>query len=106
MTLREKYINHLIGVLGFDAQDSEELLDVYLGQLRKALLEIDQYLSIGAYDSLAAKFHQLKGTSGNLRLTEIADWMLAAENAAKAHDGNQIRDLMMKVSSHEILLIA
>jgi len=99
---KEEYILKMMSMFDFAYEDCEELLQLYIVQMKAAFIEIDEYIAREDFGSLASKFHQLKGTSGNLRLTDISDQMVVAEEAAKESNLSKIKEIINQIKTHEI----
>ncbi|TYQ16057.1 UNVERIFIED_CONTAM: PAS domain S-box-containing protein [Acetivibrio alkalicellulosi] len=79
-------INTFIKETGFGMDIAKDLIHAGLRSIAKNLSEIDLLLSENKVDAVKVCLHQLKGTSGNLRMKAIAKKAMQAELFADKHD--------------------
>lgn len=58
--------------LGFDVEDVESILDIFLESSKDSLDTIKLGLDTNNFDIIVQSAHAIKGSSGNLRLKEIS----------------------------------
>ncbi len=69
--------------LGIDRAVILELFKGYLTEAEGLLAKLEAAVASGDYTALASAAHTLKGSSGNLRLTQIQEAARAVEMAGK-----------------------
>jgi len=67
---------------GFSKEDAKELFTDFINELPEMLNGIDDSLKEGNYGSVGKIVHQLKGTSGNLRIKELFELSKTMEQYA------------------------
>lgn len=82
---------------GLDSQMCEMLIKIYLTEAEDLIVKIDSALNINKYKDAARLIHTLKGTSANIRATEIASAALEAEQALKENKIEEVRRLIDKL---------
>lgn len=82
---------------GFDERIGKKLYNDYVTQLPKTIGLIEMALVSEDFGELSKLTHQLKGTSGMLRIKKMADLSLIMELAAKKCDKVEITDILEKI---------
>lgn len=85
-------VKSLIEESGFDERFCTELLEEFCGQSKKILSQIKECVDRNDLNESYKLLHKLKGSAGTVRVNDIAEFALQAENAAKNDD----KDLLMK----------
>lgn len=85
-------VKSLIEESGFDERFCTELLEEFCGQSKKILSQIKECVDRNDLNESYKLLHKLKGSAGTVRVNDIAEFALQAENAAKNGD----KDLLMK----------
>lgn len=69
--ISEENMKTFMSETGFSEEASRELFEDYSNQLPGMLKDIDEYLKEDDFEKLSRIAHQLKGSSGNLRIKEL-----------------------------------
>ena len=77
---KQEYIVRLMNETGFDLNTAEELIELGLVHIKNLMEEALQSLQRASYNEVGFILHQLKGSAGNLRLKEIVDLVIKANN--------------------------
>ena len=77
-------IEALAQTLGFDVEDVEVLVELFVEGAQVSLANIEDALAGNDIDIVANEAHAIKGSAANLMLTDIQDMARVMENAAKA----------------------
>ncbi|WP_236898467.1 hybrid sensor histidine kinase/response regulator [Clostridium beijerinckii] len=85
-------VKSLIEESGFDERFCTELLEEFCEQSKKILSQIKECIDQNDLNESCILLHKLKGSAGTVRVNDIAEFALQAENAAKNDD----KDLLMK----------
>ena len=98
MDYYEKIIHALMKESGFDREISVELLKELQLLVYDLLKKIGQFIEEGNLQEASIYIHQLKGSAGNLRARDIAEYALALENELAGNkDLSYIRELLTKM---------
>ncbi|MBF0195609.1 MAG: Hpt domain-containing protein [Magnetococcales bacterium] len=81
-------------------QDLESILPGYLANRQKDLLQITKDLQTGDFVSLQTMGHRMKGSGTGYGLNEVSKIGQEMEEAAKAHDGEQISKLAAELTTY------
>ena len=84
---------------GLDYEMCEMLIKMYITEAEALMYKIDSALNIGNYKDATRLIHTLKGTSANIRATEIASTALLAEQALRQNEIEEVRKLIVKLFS-------
>ena len=84
---------------GLDYKMCEMLIKMYLTEAEVLIYKIDSALNIGSYKDAIRLIHNLKGTSANIRATEIASTAFEAEQALRQNEIEEVRRLIDKLFS-------
>jgi CheY-like chemotaxis protein/HPt (histidine-containing phosphotransfer) domain-containing protein len=82
----EKDLNRLMNSTGFDELTSLELIGDFLSYASKLVDNLEKCLSNELYSEVKGILHQIKGTSGNLRLSEIYELAQKGEGLILKND--------------------
>ncbi len=75
--------------MGYDAEDIEVMLGMFLKRVDDQLLSIEEAIASKDYETIFATTHAIKGSAGNIGLDEIFELAKGIEMAAKrAEDAN------------------
>jgi len=86
-------IEELAQNLGFDVEDAEVLVELFVEGAQVSLANIEDALSEGDIATIAKEAHAIKGSAANLMLVDIQDIAREMENAAK--EGRKINFLSL-----------
>jgi len=75
--------------LGFEESFIKELFDIYLKDAAKTLSKLEVAINAEDIESIKSLGHSLKGSSANLRITEVQQKALAMEMEAKGAKDKQ-----------------
>jgi len=84
---------------GLDYGMCEMLIKMYITEAEVLIYKIDSALNIGSYKDAIRLIHNLKGTSANIRATEIASIALLAEQALRQNKIEEVRKLIVELFS-------
>ncbi|MBF0407276.1 MAG: PAS domain S-box protein [Candidatus Riflebacteria bacterium] len=90
-------IEKFIKSTGLDLSDAMELYTIYVKQLPILLHDLNDALSINDFEGLSKLAHSLKGTSGNLCITQIYELAVKLERHAKQSDHDNCRTCLNKI---------
>ena len=76
--------------LGFEDSFLKELFDLYLKDAAETIGKIEVAITAGDIEAVKSLGHSLKGSSGNLRVTEVQQTALAVEKEAKGARDTQV----------------
>ena len=76
--------------LGFEDAFIKELFDLYLKDAAETIGKLEAAITAGDIDAVKSLGHSLKGSSGNLRITEVQQKALAVEMEAKGAKDTQV----------------
>lgn len=82
---------------GFDERISSKLYSEYVSQLPKSIFNMELALEENRLEDLSRHAHQLKGSSGMLRISKVAELSLALEMAAKNCDKAESLKIIEKI---------
>ncbi|SHJ06401.1 PAS domain S-box-containing protein [Clostridium cavendishii DSM 21758] len=101
-------IDYLIKETGLKEEDAKEILEEYIEQLPNLLSDISEAIYRSDFNKLVALTHELKGSSGTLRIVSIYELAIQLEEAVLKHEIDKstilfekIRDLLGEIR-HEI----
>lgn len=69
--------------MGFEESFIKELFDVYRKDAAEILEKLETAVAVGDMEAVKGLGHSLKGSSGNLRITEVQRTALAVEMEAR-----------------------
>ena len=76
--------------LGFEESFIKELFDIYLKDAAETIAKLEAAVNTGDIESIRSLGHSLKGSSANLRITEVQQKALAVEMEAKGAKDKQV----------------
>jgi HPt (histidine-containing phosphotransfer) domain-containing protein len=82
---------------GFDDEFCRELVEEFIIQAEKLIVEIKESLNDNNFKEIAMILHKLKGASGTVRVEKIAKNALEAEAAAKNQDKNSLIQYVIRI---------
>ncbi|MDT8719243.1 response regulator [Clostridium sp. 19966] len=82
----DKNIDRFVEMSGLGREDALELFEDYIRCLTELIQEINQTVNSKDFHKLAGLSHELKGSSGTLRIDSIYELALELEKAAKNHE--------------------
>jgi signal transduction histidine kinase/CheY-like chemotaxis protein/HPt (histidine-containing phosphotransfer) domain-containing protein len=95
----EMSIKRFIIDTGLREEDATELFLDYESELPKYVKQMEAFLELVDYKSIQEIAHQLKGSSGSLRVTPIYEISMELEEAAKAEDFNLLQSAYERLLS-------
>lgn len=90
-------INNFIKITGLDKEDAKEIFEDYIKCLPEILLGIKEAVKSSNFNKLAKLTHELKGSSGTLRITSIHELAIKLEERAMNQDINECIRLFNKI---------
>ncbi len=87
----------LIKESGFDEEFCRELLEDFYEQSEKILSQVKEDIRRNNLNDVSILLHKLKGSAGTVRVTEIAEYSLEAEEAVKNNDDDLLIELVEKI---------
>lgn len=95
----EELLTRFVKDTGLDEQDGRELLTESIPNIIDTANKIETFLQENSTPEVLAHLHQLKGSTSNLRMNEIAEKTLAAEKAAKAGEIDKVMPILKEIRS-------
>ena len=90
-------IERLMNDTGFDRNSAEELLMEAIPEVMKVVTEVELYIKEKKQKEVLDALHQLKGTSGNLRMEAVHQEVLRAEEVAKIGELDMLGDILNQI---------
>ncbi|WMJ82224.1 response regulator [Clostridium sp. MB40-C1] len=90
-------IDYLIESTGFERDDAKEILEEYIKCLPNLLEDIKQAIDNNDFNKLAGVTHELKGSSGSLRIISIYELAIKLEAAALKQETDECARLFAKI---------
>lgn len=90
-------IDYLIESTGFERDDAKEILEEYIKCLPNLLEDIKQAIDNNDFNKLAGVTHELKGSSGSLRIISIYELAIKLEVAALKQETDECARLFAKI---------
>lgn len=90
-------IDNLVEETGLDKEDAREILDDYLKALPDLFLGISDAIDKRDFNKLAKVTHELKGSSGTLRIVSIYELAVKLEEAAKKQELDDCISLFVQI---------
>lgn len=102
----ENVIGELMSETGLNREVSEEILNEGIDSIFQNLEKIEAHVRGGNIKEAAKVLHQLKGSSGNLRIKDVAEKAIKAEQAAGEGDVKRLSDLVaeMRIINSRLLM--
>jgi len=85
--------------LGFGLNDVKTIVGVLLQEADTSILKIDEMFTRHAWEQIALEAHSIKGSAGNMQLTELMELSKALETAAHEKESQQVELLITKIKS-------
>ena len=82
---------------GLDPETVEDLFSDFRSYLSGVVGDMSSAIDEGAYPALAGMAHQLKGSSGNLRITAVQGQAIALEQAVKSKDETRCQEIVAEL---------
>jgi PAS domain S-box-containing protein len=82
-------IDYLVETTGLEKDDAKEILEEYIKCLPDLLAGINHAIDNHDFDKLAGLTHELKGSSGNLRIISIHELAIKIEEAALKKEADE-----------------
>ena len=82
--MRDEIIKEIVSGLKLPPVVAQKLLNQYLTTLPKDVEQLKENITKGDFPAAAKNAHSIKGASGNLRITQIAQLTGELENVLKA----------------------
>lgn len=79
---------------GLDKETCVELMDSFFEHAQSQVYEIDENINSNNLEKARILLHQLKGSSGNMRVKEISKLACEAEEALKIYDNEKLKSLL------------
>ncbi|OPJ57947.1 response regulator [Clostridium oryzae] len=93
----ENNIDSLVEATGLDREDAKELLEEYIKCLLDLIAGITIAIDNSDFSKLAGLAHELKGSSGTLRITSIYELAKKLEKAAKDQELNECINIFTQI---------
>ena len=98
--------SHLRSMYNFSEQQFEKLLQTALDTLRRDLADMEQALSAGDMESVAARAHKIKGSLVMLGLHNEAEQAIQIETLAGKNERDKVRNLVDELQDGLSALLA
>jgi CheY-like chemotaxis protein len=85
---------------GIALDDAKEIFDDYINSMAENLKNLEEAIESDDFERLAKGSHQLKGSSGNLRINEIYELAKKLEEAAKNKNKSSCEGLFLKIKNY------
>jgi len=86
-----------VNVTGFQEEDAQELFATYIKCLPDMLNDVKETLMNNDFEKMERVTHQLKGSSGTLRINSIYELAIQLEEAATKHEKNECERLFAEI---------
>lgn len=97
MDFMEEGMKEFMEKNGFDENIARKLYTDYVNQLPQMLNSMEMALAESNLENLSKLAHQLKGSSGMLRIAKVAEMCAILEMAAKKSDKVQVSEVIEKI---------
>lgn len=98
-------IKGLMAESEFDKELCEELVMEFCEHAMNLLQNMNESLEKDNYSEILAVLHQLKGTAGNIRAKDIAEYISLAEVIAREADKDKLKEILNKTETLLIRII-
>jgi PAS domain S-box-containing protein len=98
-TITEEYIKRFVAQTGLPEADVKELFREYINALPEMIRSLEEALQKEDYLEVKRLAHQLKGSSGNLRIKIISEKAQQIETAAEGSDGRNCWALLNEIKN-------
>lgn len=95
----ENNIDNLVKTTGLNKDDAKEILEEYVKCLPDLFSGIKDAIDIKDFNKLAGLTHELKGSSGTLRIISIYELSIKLEEAAKKEEIDKCITLFMQIKN-------
>lgn len=92
-----KSMDNFIANTGLEIEDAKEIFNDYIEVIPVMLKNIEKALKSDDFENLRRLSHQLKGSSGNLRINEIYELALKLEGFARNKDRSECGKLIFEI---------
>lgn len=82
----DNYLDNFTKISGLDKEDAEEIFQEYIKCLPDLLSGINNAIEKSDFEKIARLTHELKGSSGTLRITSIHELAIKLEEVAKKQE--------------------
>lgn len=90
-------INCFIEATGLNKEDAKEILEDYVKQLPKVLEDINDFIEKKNFGKLESLIHELKGSSGTLRIISIHELAIKLEEAVFKKESDECERILAKI---------
>ena len=90
-------IDHFVEITGLEKDDAREILEDYIKCLPDLLAGINDAICSSDFEKLARLTHELKGSSGTLRITSIHELAIKLEETAKNQEKDECAKLFIQI---------
>jgi len=92
-------LEYIAESLGFDLEDVQMLMDMFLQNANQSLEELNQAVETGNYEDIKNASHAIKGSSANLMLNDITAIASEIEELAKSESDANYKELSMNLKN-------
>ena len=92
-------IDHFVEITGLEKDDAREILEDYIKCLPDLLSGINDAICSSDFEKLARLTHELKGSSGTLRITSIHELAIKLEETAKKQEKEECARLFIQIKN-------
>ena len=92
-------IDHFVEITGLEKDDAREILEDYIKCLPDLLSGINDAICSSDFEKLARLTHELKGSSGTLRITSIHELAIKLEETAKKQEKDECARLFIQIKN-------
>ncbi|WPC44314.1 response regulator [Clostridium sp. JS66] len=92
-------IDYFVQITGLEKADAREILEEYTRCLPDLLADINRAIDDKDFDKLAGVTHELKGSSGTLRIMSIHELAIKLEAAAFKHEGDECGRIFAEIKA-------
>ena len=92
-------IDHFVEITGLEKDDAREILEDYIKCLPDLLSGINDAICSSDFEKLARLTHELKGSSGTLRITSIHELAIKLEETAKKQEKEECARFFIQIKN-------
>lgn len=93
----EEYVTKLAADTGFSKNDARELIYEFTSSLPETLNVINEALKNGNYEEIKRMAHQMKGTSGNLRIKVLPNLAIKLQKFSEEKDAENCKQVLIEI---------
>ncbi|EKQ56792.1 MULTISPECIES: response regulator [unclassified Clostridium] len=98
-SILDKYIDNFIKITGLEEEDAKEIFEDYIRCLPDLLGGIEDAIKNNNFNKLAKLTHELKGSSGTLRITSVHELAIELEEKAKEQQLDECNRIFIEIKN-------